>query len=226
MIYIIDKVCSMIKENISSNNTETLIRVDSFDNLAIYEQIAKNITEYCKSKNYSLNIKLGRKKWLELVKNSNVDSKIINSLKNNGWISEKESITYYRNLHNVNVLILMGTEDEDDTGGLANIYAINPNRLCDGLQDNYHELFTNRTNFANDNIVDKLFNDLFEFVAKDIIKLSDIIDDWISNEKISDINAFVKTFFTDLPKWSLPTRKAKILDIKKIETAKKKHFKR
>ena len=221
MIYIIDKVCSMIKENISSNNTETLIRVDSFDNLAIYEQIAKNISEYCKSKGYTLNIKLGRKKWLELVKTSNVDSKIINSLKNNGWISEKESITYYRNLHNVNVLVLMGTEDEDDTGGLANIYAINPNRLCDELQDNYHELFKNRTNFDNDNIVDKLFKNLFEFVAKDIIKLSDMIDDWISNEKISDINAFVKTFFDDLPRWNLPTRKAKIPDIKKIETAKK-----
>ena len=38
----------------------------------------------------------------------------MNSMEQHGWVAEEDSITYYRNLHDSKLLVLFGTEEEND----------------------------------------------------------------------------------------------------------------
>ena len=70
------------------------------------------------------------------------NSLYLKSMKENGWVTENESMTRYRNLHKSNLLILLGTEVEEDKGGLLNCYCINPDTITSELRENYSEVFT------------------------------------------------------------------------------------
>lgn len=206
MKYIVDAIVSLITNNAPVKDGEMMIRVDSFEDIKIYEAISKQVSTILKDRDLSVKIKLAKNKWRHF-KNNPQDSVYVQSMEQNEWIADEESITHYRNLHDSNILILLGTEDEEDKGGLLNCFTITPNVLVDELSGNYYAVFAGGVDFGKDEIdaVNKLYKDLFDFVAVDICKLSNLFDMW--GNQITTIDDFVELFYASLPTWGLPLKK-------------------
>lgn len=120
MKFIVNKTVEIIKRNIPASDGETMIRIDGFEDIRFYDALARAITHEFEGSNLSVDIKLANNKWQYFSKDSTKTS-YLHSLKQHGWVAENESITRYRNLHKSNILILMGTELEEDKGGLQQI---------------------------------------------------------------------------------------------------------
>ena len=207
MKYIVDEIVNLIVNKAVDTQNETMIRVDGFESVELYEKIAQKTKQVLSGKGITSEIRLAKNKWDEFSKNSD-NSTVLQSMKQNGWVAEAQSITFYRNLHNSNVLVLLGTEDEEDKGGLLNFYSITPDKLVKNLNGKYHKVFLNEIESLGDDdkdIVDRLYKYLFEFVPKDICKLSDIIDSW--SGQIVNIRDFYELFFEALPLWGLEKQK-------------------
>lgn len=216
MKYIVNSIIELIVNNAPSNDGEMMIRVDGFEDVKIYETLSRKLKEEFAGGNLSVDIKLAKNKWKYFTKNSD-ESSVLQSLEQHGWIAKAESITYYRNLHKFNILVLMGTEDEEDKGGLLNCYTITPDTLVKALGGRYHEVFSEVIEFFSDiefTNIDKLYNDLFEFVAVDLCKLSDMADSW--KDKITNINDFIEMFYGSLPEWGLPYKRLDLPSAKEL----------
>ena len=208
MKYVVNRIIELIMDNEPSKDKETMIRVDGFDNIKIYEQVASKLTDILYKEGLTLDIKLAKNKWNVFKKKSD-NTTILQSMMQHDWVAEEDSMTHYRNLHNSNVVVLLGTEDEEDKGGLANFQSITPDILIKTLNGKYHMIFNDDSLTDSDNeVIDRLYKDLFEFEAIDICKLSDIADSW--NGKISNSTDFVELFFNELPIWGLPLRRLEL----------------
>ncbi len=208
MKYLVNRIIEFIMDNEPSKDKETMIRVDGFDNIKIYEQVASKLSEQLHKEGLTLDIKLAKNKWNAFKKKSD-NTTILQSMMQHNWVAEEDSMTYYRNLHNSNVVVLLGTEDEEDKGGLANFQSITPDILIKTLNGKYHMIFKDESLTDSDNeVIDRLYKDLFEFEAIDICKLSDIADSW--NGKISNSKDFIELFFNELPSWGLPFRRLEL----------------
>lgn len=204
MKYVVNRIIELIMDNEPSKDKETMIRVDGFDNIKIYEQVASKLSEELLKEGLTLDIKLAKNKWNAFKKKSD-NTTILQSMMQHNWVAEEDSMTHYRNLHNSNVVVLLGTEDEEDKGGLANFQSITSDILIKTLNGKYHMIFNDESLTDSDNeVIDRLYKDLFEFEAIDICKLSDIADSW--NGKISNSKDFIELFFNELPTWGLPLR--------------------
>ena len=208
MKYVVNRIIELIMDNEPSKDKETMIRVDGFDNIKIYEQVASKLSEELLKEGLTLDIKLAKNKWNAFKKKSD-NTTILQSMMQHNWVAEEDSMTHYRNLHNSNVVVLLGTEDEEDKGGLANFQSITPDILIKTLNGKYHMIFNDESLTDSDNeVIDRLYKDLFEFEAIDICKLSDIADSW--NGKISNSKDFIELFFNELPTWGLPLRRLEL----------------
>ena len=132
MKYIINTIADLIVNNAPSNDGEMMIRVDGFENIRIYEAIARQVSKELLDKGLTVKIKLARNKWNYFKEKTDAIT-CMNSMEQHGWVAEEDSITYYRNLHDTNVLVLFGTENEEDKGGLMNFYTITPDTLVKEL---------------------------------------------------------------------------------------------
>lgn len=208
MKYVVNRIIDLIMDNEPSKDKETMIRVDGFDNIKIYEQVASKLSEELLKEGLTLDIKLAKNKWNAFKKKTD-NTTILQSMMQHNWVAEEDSMTHYRNLHNSNVVVLLGTEDEEDKGGLANFQSITPDILIKTLNGKYHMIFNDESLTDSDNeVIDRLYKDLFEFEAIDICKLSDIADSW--NGKISNSKDFIELFFNELPTWGLPLRRLEL----------------
>lgn len=208
MKYVVNRIIELIMDNEPYKDKETMIRVDGFDNIKIYEQVASKLSEELHKEGLTLDIKLAKNKWNAFKKKSD-NTTILQSMMQHNWVAEEDSMTHYRNLHNSNVVVLLGTEDEEDKGGLANFQSITPDILIKTLNGKYHMIFKDESLTDSDNeVIDRLYKDLFEFEAIDICKLSDIADSW--NGKISNSKDFIELFFNELPSWGLPFRRIEL----------------
>ena len=205
MKYVIETICNSILHNLAGASGETMVKVDCFNDLSLYEAVARTIDEAVKKRGQSVNIKLAQR--VADRHKTNCDTTIWNSLVVNGWLSDKQSLTYYRNLHNTDLLLLLGTEEEDDKGGLSNFFTITPSTLLADLNGSYSKVFSNANSSLDEEtlrIIDALYNDLFQLVAPDILKLSQIADTYASN--IGNAAEFIQLFYKILPMWGIPTR--------------------
>ena len=187
-----------------------MIRVDGFEQIEIYEAVSRKICENYSDSKLTINIKLAKNKW-RYFKNISKNTSVVQSMLNKGWVAEKESITYYRNLHDQNILLMLGTEDEEDKGGLLNCYTITPDTLVSDLRQEYHKVFVGIDSVLSESdceIVDKMYRDLFEFIPIDICKLSDIADEW--EKSISNFDDFKERFYDALPQWGLPFKREEV----------------
>lgn len=222
MQYLVNKVANIIIEKEPDIGSESIILVNGFDELKFYAELAVLITKHYSNSAYKVNIKLAKNKWAELSKNS--DTSTVQLMLQNGWIAEKESVTYYRNQHNMDILILMGTEDEEDTGGLLNCYTITPDKLATLLDNKYHTIFERcfsiELSIDDNQYIDSAYKKLFEFVPVDIMKLSYFSDRWF--KQFDTLNEFLEEFGKTLSIWGLPNRIDKPLDKKTVD--RKKNF--
>lgn len=205
MKYIIQSIINEINSDQPSDRHETMVKINGFENLKVYHQIAVALVNYFHDKRgLNINIKLAKTRWEEF-QTKEKDTTILNAMKQNGWISEKQSITYYRNLHSSDILVLMGTENEEDADGLANCSTIDPTLLVQRLNGHYSQVYTDLySTFSSDQkkMIDTFYKFLFEFVSIDICKLSDLIDE--EERKVTDDTDIIKFFYESLPQWGLP----------------------
>lgn len=213
MKYIIRTIVSMIVDNLPSKGDEMMVKVDGFEDIKIYEKVCQKISNELSSRGLSSNIKLAKSKWNYFNENA-VNTSFVQSMEQNGWVATEESITYYRNLHNSDVLLLLGTEDEEDKGGLLNFYSITPDTLIKYLDGDYSQIFVADFNDTEKQCINKLYKDLFEFVPLDITKLSTLVDSW--ENQITTIDDFISRFYETLPKWGLPVRRDSLPSEKQI----------
>ena len=219
MNYISNQILRLISSHEPDVKGETMILINGFEDLKLYNRVARLIESQYKPSSLTVDIKLAGKKWAALQKSS--DSTTKQSMIQNEWVADKESVTYYRNLHSSNILVLMGTEDEEDTGGLKNCYTITPESMLQDIAGNYASVFSGCFNnqIAEDDAmcINKMYRCLFEFVAPDILKLSDWADRW--NSSFDSFEDFIYEYFQSLPDWRLPRRTIKVLNRKQIEKA-------
>ena len=179
MHYIINQICEIIAEKKPAPGDEAIILVNGFEQLKYYAELAATLEKQYKDSKYNINIKLAKRKWEEL--SSHNATQDVQLMQQHNWIADKESVTFYRNQHNVNILVLLGTEDEEDTGGLANCFRITPDSLLADLNGEYHRVVNNCFTFnltdENKQCINKAYKSLFEYIPVDICKLSDIADD-------------------------------------------------
>ena len=218
MNYIINKTVDIIRRSAPSPDDETMIRIDGFEDVRFYERLAHRIRAMFSNSELSVDIKLAKNKW-EYFKRNTEESSYIQSLQQNDWVAEHESITRYRNMHTSNLLILMGTESEEDKGGLLNCFCITPDTILTGLDGAFSEVFSYLDSFSDEEkkIIDRLYKDLFTYVPADIYKLSGIADEW--ENQISNINDFVELFFSTLNVWGLPLRKQNLPTLQQLKTS-------
>lgn len=205
MNFIVNKTVEIIKRNIPSSDGETMIRVDGFEDVRFYDALARAITNEFKNSGLSVDIKLANNKWQYFSKDMS-NTSYLQSLKQHGWVAENESITRYRNLHKSNILILMGTELEEDKGGLLNCYCITSDTILADIDGHYNEIFLYLSEFGDSEkaIIDKLYSDLFTYVPADVYRLSNIADEL--EQHISNLKDFISLFFANLNIWGLPKR--------------------
>ena len=58
MKYVVNRIIELIMDNEPSKDKETMIRVDGFDSIKIYEQVASKLSEELLKEGLSLDIKL------------------------------------------------------------------------------------------------------------------------------------------------------------------------
>ena len=217
MTYLTNRIIELVSLHEPDTDGEAMILINGFSDLRIYEQVARILHEKYKFSQISAKFKLAGRKWAELSAVS--DSTTRQSMVQNGWIADKECITYYRNLHETNILILMGTEDEEDTGGLQNCFTITPESLLAELGGDYAQVFkscfTSELVKADMACINKMYKNLFEFVAPDIFKMSQQADRW--HEGFDSIGEFIGEFFNFLPEWGLQRRILKPVKQKEVE---------
>lgn len=206
MHYIINQICEIIAEKKPAPGDEAIILVNGFEQLKYYAELAATLEKQYKDSKYNINIKLAKRKWEEL--SSHNATQDVQLMQQHNWIADKESVTFYRNQHNVNILVLLGTEDEEDTGGLANCFRITPDSLLADLNGEYHRVVNNCFTFnltdENKQCINKAYKSLFEYIPVDICKLSDIADEWEGT--FNTINEFCEEFGKNLQEWGMPNR--------------------
>ena len=206
MQYIINNILETIANRVPASGNETIILVNGFDKLKIYAELATTLEETYNSSTFTLNVKLAKRKWDELVKTS--DTTTIQQMLQNNWVAENESVTFYRNQHKVDMLVLLGTENEEDTGGLTNCFTITPTSLVHNLNGNYYKIFekcfTNELSNDDKASVNAAFSALFEYCPINICHLSDVADEW--HGEFDLISEFCEAFGKKLPEWGLPGR--------------------
>lgn len=219
MKYIVDSVTNLIVSNAPLSSSESLIRVDGFESIEIYEAIANKVAKELKKTGLSVLFKLSQNKYGEF-KRTSTNTSCLQTMEQSEWVADKP-LTYYRNLHSSNVLILMATEAEEDKGGLVNIYTITPDTLIKKIGKQFSVVFEDSIDVgANDKeVINKLFGDLFAYIAIDICKLSDLVDEWANH--ISTIKDFIELFYLNLPKWGLPYKKVNLPSTNEILNKKK-----
>ena len=209
MQFIVNSIVEHIAEKEPAPGSEAIILINGFERLSIYAEIAKKLSERYSSRPLTLNIKLAKRKWEELSKSSS--ALVVQQVRQNGWVAEKESVTYYRNQHNVDILVLLGTENEEDTGGLANCFTITPDWLINSLDGKYDQIFENCfvSGLSDDerSSINSAYKALFEYCPVDICRLSDIADRWIN--QFDSIHDFCVEFGKSLTDWGLPGRSEK-----------------
>ena len=216
MKFLINTIIEQIKNNIPSSEEEMMVKINGFSNPLIYKELAESIVDFCSDNKITYNIKLANKRYTDFYEKESFRS-VLDVMKQNGWIAIDQSITYYRNLHDSKLLVLFGTEEEDDKDGLLNCSEITPESLARNLNGRYCDIFKNSLgdifNSDEEEVVNKLYKDLFEYVPVDICKLSKIADEWFD---ISNIDEFIEHFYAALPEWGLPFRKDNLRTQKEI----------
>ncbi len=217
MRYIVNAILNDIEEQRPRKDEQLRVRISGFEDVRIYEAVAKKLHEIYGSE-ISLETRLSREKWAAFKADSHADQTALLSMESHGWIAENNSLTYYRNLslEKAQLIVIMGTEVVDDQGGLSDFFYIDPEKLTAEMGSEYYRAFEHILtgwDTEEQGCVNKLYKDLFALVPANICKLSDVADTWGSMPTIQE---FVEHFFEELPSWGLCVTRDKIPPVSKI----------
>uniref|UniRef100_UPI0026EF378C hypothetical protein n=1 Tax=Alkalibaculum bacchi TaxID=645887 RepID=UPI0026EF378C len=219
MKYIVSSLKTYIINQAPQEASKTMLRIDGFEDVKIYDLFCKEISQYCEENNINLIAKLSYPKYLEFENSKSPNSApSITSMKQNGWIDKDDSLTQYRNLlpkENEKLLVvMMGTEIIEDKGGIHDIYYVNSNRMESDMQGDYSSVF-NMFKWSADEktCINKLFKWLFSLVPINLYRLSCLADEW---HDVDDIYMLIEYFFKSLPSWNLCKQEEQLPSMKEI----------
>lgn len=217
MKYIVDTILEKIAKQNPRKDEQLRIRISGFEDVRIYEAVAKSLHETYDGK-LDVETRLSREKWEEFKSNPQTNQTALLSLESHNWIAGNNSLTFFRNLtiDAAQLIVIMGTEVVDDQGGLSDFYYIDPEKLIEELQTDYYRVFPAIAGvWTEDEIkcVNKLYGDLFAIVPINICKFSDLADSW---GPVSSIEDFIQKFFMRLPLWGLCKGEEKVPTLNRI----------
>ena len=91
MKYIVNKIAEMIRRNSPSSDSEAMIRVDGFEDVCFYDNLAHKITDDFAGSGLTVDIKLAKNKW-EYFKNNSEHTSQLQSLRQNGWSGDRRFV--------------------------------------------------------------------------------------------------------------------------------------
>lgn len=211
----------LIEKQVNKNNTFTLIKLENFINPKVYLEIYNNLYQEMQSKGMNFIAKLSNEKYNYWI-NSGDYSNILDIMKQKDLISN-DRLTAYRNMKQNSglsnaTIFLMGTEAVEDQGGLEDFYTINPEIIEGYVGKKYSTLFTivgMKLDEDQSKFIDKIYENIFKVVQKDLFKLSNFID---SICKDIDFYDLINEIFNNLYEcWNIPNIRGILKELSKIK---------
>lgn len=204
-------IVSTIIRNIRIKEQKNLFRVDGYEDLRVYAHVCKGISRYCDEAGITLIAKLAQTKFERLSMDAQAEYEA-NYMKNSHFVDEENHMTSYRNMvpsaGERMVILLMGTDEVDDKGGLNDFFVINPAYIDKKVGNNYAAIMSKelKAQFDNPDDVAKIVNnfckELFSAVPKDLFKISCQMDKWLSFQRTEE--DVIEELYGSLPGWGIP----------------------
>ncbi len=204
-------IVSTIIRNIRVKEQKNLFRIDGYEDLRVYASVCKGISRHCNEAGITLVAKLAQSKFERLSMDIQAEyeaSYMINS----NFVDEENHMTSYRNMVPADgehmVILLMGTDEVDDKGGLNDFFTINPAYIDKKVGNNYAAIMSKELKAKFDNpedvakIVNNFCKELFSAVPKDLFKISCQMDKWLSFQRSEE--DIVEELYGSLPGWGIP----------------------
>lgn len=216
MLQLSQYIVNTIIRNIRTKEQKNLFRVDGYEDLRVYAHVCKGISQYCDESGITLVAKIAKTKFERLSMDYQAEYEA-NYMKNSRFVDEENHMTSYRNTVPAEnervVILLMGTDEVDDKGGLNDFFVIDPAYIDRKVGNNYAAIMSKelKAKFDNPDDVAKIVNnfckELFSAVPKDLFKISCQMDRWLSIQRSEE--EVVEELYGSLPGWGIP----KIYDI-------------
>ncbi|MBZ9634604.1 FtsK/SpoIIIE domain-containing protein [Clostridium sp. FP1] len=199
----INIVTEVLYQAINQEKNFYLIKLENFTTPVVYLELCKNLRNYFIDKDMEFIAKLSLEKYNEW--NNIQEYKVfIEELDKNEWIEKNEHLTKWRNYPFTNkqkktAIILMGTEDVEDQGGLAEFYTTSPETIENYIGRNYSRLLKDENKYDEEskNKINNIFNNIFRYAEKDLLKVSFLFE---KHENLSDLE-LINNLLSNLYEW-------------------------
>ena len=210
-----NEVINIIESQLNDNQIN-IMRIEGIDTPIIYKAICEHFRD--NRKEIIFEAKLSREKHAQFLQEH--EEKWKNSLEymlNNNFIDTKGAMTRWRNeaaqkySDNANkvVVLLMGTEMVQDTGGLADFYRIIPDDIINSLGKNYFKWFKhifekNSLKEEEYKAINTLYRAIFKNINVDLQNLSNFVDslDDFTFPATQDLITYICETLSD--NWKIP----------------------
>ena len=177
----INELITIIDTSIIKSHNATFVRVDHFNHPQIYLELCLYYKKISIERNENIITKVSKEKF-KILQNGNINQDILEKLANGEFISKDDSFTKWRNdfAENKKTIILMGTENVQDKGGIADFYSVTPLTVQENIGKNYHRWFNEFLDDVDPNeklIINNFFANIFQHVPVDLFKVSQIADE-------------------------------------------------
>lgn len=159
-------------------NNKLIIRIENFDDAKLYLDLYENFQQECEKRQMQFVGKITYYAWEKLKEKQ---SYIAEEMQKKEMVDNKNRITYYRNeiVNERKLVLFFGTEYAEDKAGLNELFLINPTGIESEVGENYSDLFEKYNEFLMEKDKKRLnhfFHELFQYVPKNVIHLSEIVD--------------------------------------------------
>ena len=94
MNYIVKSIVETIIDAVKTNKEETMVKINGFEDINIYLQVAKILSEEFEKRQLSYEIKLAKSKKVYFEKKSDELRNCIDAMERKGWVADTEKLLY------------------------------------------------------------------------------------------------------------------------------------
>lgn len=187
------------------DNSKLMIRIESFDDAKLYLDLHEYFKKECEKRHVQFVAKITYYAWEKLKEKQSYYAR---EMQEKNIVDTKNRITYYRNevVNTRKILLFFGTEYAEDKAGLNELFLINPVSVEADTGENYSSLFEKYNEFLMDKEKKRLnhfYHELFKYVPKNLIHLSDIADQL--SPEIASFDELLQILLENMYKdWRMP----------------------
>jgi DNA helicase HerA-like ATPase len=205
----ISEIINLIQEKIKQNKSDShLFKLEHFTHPLIYLEVAEYFRKVADANNLKFNAKLSSTKFEEYEKVEEYGW-ICEKFKEKGYVDHYSEMTKWRNsiAEEKGIIFLLATEMVIDRGGLADFYMISPEHVEEVIGENYYKWFKSfDENWSESDLdmINSFFTELFKVVPKNLLKLSNFVDQ-LATESTKDIGSILEKLGATLYRdWGVP----------------------